>query len=44
MGGMLDNQGGGGKIKKMVLKFQKKSIFIIRPCYSILKVIFVFGY
>ena len=42
MGVDVDNQGGGGIKKKMVLKIQKISIFKIRPCYYKLKVPYVF--
>jgi len=40
----VDNQGGRWKKKKDGAKIQKVSIFKIRPCYSKLKVIYVFGY
>ena len=40
----VDNQGGRWKKKKDGAKIQKMSIFKIRPCYSKLKVIYVFGY
>ena len=40
----VEIKGGGGKRKKDGAKIQKISIFKIRPCYSKLKVIYVFGY